>query len=121
MAERLQLMWLGCHYIASEKLKKGAGQGTLPLGERSVPVSLQLAYCSADPVARFHLRNGAVFHRLNWLANPSQQGLQASAGLMVNYRYEAEAAAGERQARLFEACPDAVALGEDVRTVLELK
>ncbi len=40
-----------------------------------------------DPVARFHLGNGARLERLNWLANVSTHGMQRSAGLMVNYEY----------------------------------
>lgn len=40
-----------------------------------------------DPVARFHLANGARIERLNWLADGSAKGLQESAGLMVNYLY----------------------------------
>ncbi|XP_076813724.1 malonyl-CoA decarboxylase, mitochondrial-like [Clavelina lepadiformis] len=40
-----------------------------------------------DPVANFHLRNGAVVWRINWLADPSVKGFQQSFGLMVNYRY----------------------------------
>jgi malonyl-CoA decarboxylase len=41
----------------------------------------------ADPVARFHLGNGARLERLNWLADISKRGMQRSAGLMVNYLY----------------------------------
>jgi malonyl-CoA decarboxylase len=41
----------------------------------------------ADPVARFHLGNGAQLERINWLADISKQGLKRCAGLMVNYRY----------------------------------
>lgn len=41
-----------------------------------------------DPVARFHLGNGARVERLNWLADTSEKGLRESAGLMVNYLYE---------------------------------
>ncbi len=41
-----------------------------------------------DPVARFHLGNGARLERINWLGDTSESGLMASAGLMVNYRYE---------------------------------
>ena len=41
-----------------------------------------------DPVARFHLGNGARLDRLNWLGDPSPKGLRESFGLMVNYRYE---------------------------------
>jgi malonyl-CoA decarboxylase len=40
-----------------------------------------------DPVARFHLKNGARLERINWLGDTSEQGLRQSAGLMVNYRY----------------------------------
>ncbi len=40
-----------------------------------------------DPVARFHLGNGASIERINWLANPSPKGLEQSAGIMVNYAY----------------------------------
>lgn len=40
-----------------------------------------------DPVARFHLGNGARMQQLNWLADTSKYGMQCSAGLMVNYLY----------------------------------
>ncbi|MDD5175856.1 MAG: malonyl-CoA decarboxylase [Sterolibacterium sp.] len=43
-----------------------------------------------DPVARFHLGNGARIERLNWLADTSQKGFQQSFGLMVNYLYNPE-------------------------------
>lgn len=42
----------------------------------------------ADPVARFHLSNGAFIERLNWLGDVSANGLRLSAGMMVNYLYE---------------------------------
>ncbi len=41
-----------------------------------------------DPVARFHLGNGARLERLNWLADPSPKGLAQALGLMVNYLYD---------------------------------
>jgi malonyl-CoA decarboxylase len=41
----------------------------------------------ADPVARFHLGNGARAERLNWLADTSARGLKNCAGMMVNYVY----------------------------------
>ena len=41
----------------------------------------------ADPVARFHLRNGARLDRINWLGDASPAGLNRSAGLMANYVY----------------------------------
>jgi malonyl-CoA decarboxylase len=40
-----------------------------------------------DPVARFHLGNGATVERLNWLGDHSAKGIAESAGLMVNYQY----------------------------------
>jgi malonyl-CoA decarboxylase len=40
-----------------------------------------------DPVAHFHLSNGARVERLNWLGDVSPKGLAQSAGLMVNYLY----------------------------------
>ena len=41
-----------------------------------------------DPVARFHLRNGARLERINWLSDPSPAGLTQSAGMMLNYVYD---------------------------------
>jgi malonyl-CoA decarboxylase len=41
-----------------------------------------------DPVARFHLGNGARVERLNWAGDPSLKGLRQSYGLMVNYLYD---------------------------------
>jgi malonyl-CoA decarboxylase len=43
-----------------------------------------------DPVARFHLGNGARLEKLNWLGDISAMGMRRSAGLMVNYVYRLE-------------------------------
>ena len=43
-----------------------------------------------DPVARFHLGNGAALERLNWMGDTSEQGMARSAGMMVNYVYRLE-------------------------------
>lgn len=40
-----------------------------------------------DPVAHFHLSNGARMQRLNWLADTSAKGIASSAGMMINYLY----------------------------------
>ena len=40
-----------------------------------------------DPVARFHLANGARLERLNWMGDTSSTGLRRSYGLTVNYSY----------------------------------
>ena len=42
----------------------------------------------ADPVARFHLGNGARVEQLNWNADRSAKGHKQSYGLMVNYLYD---------------------------------
>src|SRR5512139_610232 len=41
-----------------------------------------------DPVARFHLGNGARLERINWLADTSDKAMTQSCGLMVNYLYD---------------------------------
>ena len=41
-----------------------------------------------DPVARFHLGNGARVERLNWAGDPSAKGVKQSYGMMVNYLYD---------------------------------
>jgi malonyl-CoA decarboxylase len=40
-----------------------------------------------DPVARFHLANGARLSRLNWLGDSSRAGVAASLGVTANYVY----------------------------------
>jgi malonyl-CoA decarboxylase len=42
----------------------------------------------ADPVARFHLGNGARLERINWLGDTSEKAIGQGAGLMVNYQYD---------------------------------
>ncbi|WP_349967621.1 malonyl-CoA decarboxylase [Wolbachia endosymbiont of Armadillidium arcangelii] len=41
-----------------------------------------------DPVAHFHLSNGASIKQLNWMADTSEKGISQSVGMMVNYLYE---------------------------------
>lgn len=77
-----------------------AAESALQLPEKSA-VRQMLLHCAAhylgkamkdgkpvDPVARFHLGNGARIERLNWAADPSAKGLKQSYGLMVNYLYD---------------------------------
>jgi malonyl-CoA decarboxylase len=42
---------------------------------------------AVDPVARFHLGNGARLERLNWMADGSERAINQAHGLMVNYSY----------------------------------
>jgi len=41
-----------------------------------------------DPVARFHLGNGARLERIDWLGDTSEKAITQGAGLMVNYLYD---------------------------------
>ncbi|WP_413203894.1 malonyl-CoA decarboxylase [Rhodospirillum sp. A1_3_36] len=41
-----------------------------------------------DPVAHFHLTNGARVERINWRGDLSSNGLRQSVGMMVNYLYK---------------------------------
>lgn len=41
-----------------------------------------------DPVARFHLGNGAILDRVNWPGDLSTRGQDTAMGVMVNYRYD---------------------------------
>ncbi|KAM1797157.1 hypothetical protein ACFX11_037304 [Malus domestica] len=40
-----------------------------------------------DSVANFHLQNGAMVERINWMGDRSEKGLHQSGGMMVNYVY----------------------------------
>ena len=48
----------------------------------------QTPHPGGDPVARFHLDNGARLERLNPMGNLSKPGLKQSFGMMVNYLYD---------------------------------
>jgi len=63
---RRALLWCAAHYLGKES------HNGRPL----------------DPVARFHLGNGARVERLNWGGDPSAKGEKQSFGLMVNYLYD---------------------------------
>lgn len=65
-ALKAPLMRLCARYLVEEKRREGR---------------------AADPVANFHLSNGATIERLNWLGDTSKNGIEQSAGMMVNYMY----------------------------------
>jgi malonyl-CoA decarboxylase len=64
-----------------------------------------------DPVAHFHLSNGARLERINRNANPSPRGLSESWGCMVNYRYRSEEVVGNHEAYV---CNGKIALSRDL-------
>ena len=41
-----------------------------------------------DPVARFHLGNGAILHKINLHGDQSKKGMAQSHGVMINYLYD---------------------------------
>jgi malonyl-CoA decarboxylase len=53
---------------------------------------------SGDPVARFHLGNGARLERINWLGNVAPRGISESYGIMVNYLYDPDAIEANHEA-----------------------
>jgi malonyl-CoA decarboxylase len=55
------------------------------------------ATTSGDPVARFHLENGARLERVNLAADLSDKGLAESFGVMVNYLYDLAAVEANHQ------------------------
>lgn len=71
-----------------------------------------------DPVARFHLNNGARLERVNWLGDVSLKGLREAAGFMVNYVYDLDDI--EKNHEEF-AHNRAVAASRSVRNLLRAK
>jgi malonyl-CoA decarboxylase len=65
-AVRAPLQRLAARYLLTEKTPKGR---------------------AVDPVAHFHLSNGARIERLDWRGDVSGKGMQQSWGMMVNYLY----------------------------------
>ena len=81
-----------------ERLTKDWIPADVDVAQRKAWQALCFAYLAygthhpgGDPVARFHLANGAVLHNINWAADVSRKGLAQSAGMMVNYLYELDA------------------------------
>lgn len=67
-----------------------------------------------DPVARFHLGNGARIERINWRADMSKKGAKQSCGMMVNYLYEPD----ELDANLHRLTEGKPAVGRAVARLL---
>jgi malonyl-CoA decarboxylase len=69
-----------------------------------------------DPVARFHLGNGARLERINWMADASDKSLREAYGLMVNYRYDLKEIEKNHEAYVNEGT---VAASRAVRSLLK--
>jgi malonyl-CoA decarboxylase len=79
----------------TEKLSAGWHPDSAPPKEQEALLCLAAIYLglgsagrNGNPVAKFHLGNGAKLHLVNWAGDLSRKGLRQSAGLMVNYLYD---------------------------------
>ncbi|MFZ4535950.1 malonyl-CoA decarboxylase [Propionivibrio sp.] len=89
-AEDIRTLLADDAWVANTRLARALQPGLARLAARY----LLLAKAGSrpyDPVARFHLGNGARIERINTLADNSANGLQQSFGLMVNYLYDPDA------------------------------
>lgn len=70
----------------------------------------------ADPVARFHLGNGAAAHRVNWPADFAPRALRQAHGVMINYLYELDRIEARHEAFMADGI---VATGPELREALK--
>ena len=78
-----------------ERINSGWHPEQAPEKEKEALLSLAAIYLAlgsagrdGNPVAKFHLGNGARLHLINWAGDLSRKGLRQSAGIMVNYLYD---------------------------------
>jgi len=76
------------NWVEDEALSKTLKPALMRLGARYLAREKRRGDAALDPVAHFHLSNGARIERLNWLADISRKGLEQSSGMMINYRYD---------------------------------
>ncbi len=76
-AARAPLVRLAARYLLTEKTAAGR---------------------ALDPVAHFHLSNGARVEQIDWRADLSPKGLQQSYGMMINYLYRLDAIEANHEA-----------------------
>ena len=67
---------------------ENAREGLLALAARYFLIAKRDDGQPIDPVARFHLGNGAILNRVMHMADLSTTGLRQSHGVMVNYLYD---------------------------------
>ncbi len=89
-----ELKAIAAHYLIREK-----GRGDAPL----------------DPVARFHLGNGAQVFQLHADADTSAKGQQQSAGVMVNYLYDLSKVAQRHE----DFTAGTLAASKDIKTLAD--
>ena len=72
----------------------------------------------ADPVARFHLGNGARLERVNVAADLSKNGMRQSFGVMVNYLYDLDHIERNHEALVTS---NTVAVSSHVKTLADVE
>ena len=91
--EEEQLRGLSSHYLTAAKRADGMPR---------------------DPVARFHLGNGALVHKVHTGADTTEKGLRQSHGVMVNYRYDLKKVSDNHERF---AASQAVAMSPEIRSL----
>ena len=86
-ASDLQTLLADSRWSQDPRLTRALQHGLLRLAARYLLATAKGGR-PYDPVARFHLGNGARIERLNYLADTSPRGHKQSYGLMVNYLYD---------------------------------
>lgn len=102
------------HSERQEKLK----DTLMPLVAEYFLVARTASGKPVDPVARFHLGNGARLERINWLGDKSAKGLRQSHGIMVNYLYDLKDIEANHEAYVNEGV---IAASKGVRSLLKSK
>lgn len=75
-------------WINNESINKAMEQILLPLATRYIIEEKTESGRAADSVAHFHLSNGALVERINWMGDTSANGIEQSFTIMINYRYD---------------------------------
>ncbi|KAJ1289561.1 hypothetical protein BS78_02G174300 [Paspalum vaginatum] len=87
--ELLQDILKSRQWVKSEKLSAALKSPLMRLCARYLTREKKRGK-ALDAVANFHLQNGAMIERINWMADQSEKGIQQSGGVMVNYLYRLE-------------------------------
>jgi malonyl-CoA decarboxylase len=74
------------NWIETDEVRENLRRDLVPLCAYYL-ISVKNGAEPLDPVARFHLRNGARLERINWLADTSPAGVGRSGTIMANYVY----------------------------------
>jgi malonyl-CoA decarboxylase len=103
-------------WLEEKELEKAVKPILLRLAARYLMAEKKEGKGALDPVAHFHLSNGARVERLNWAADSSGKGMAQAAGMMVNYLYDSRRI--EKNHEAYKASGK-VALSPSVRSLIK--